>query len=120
MFKISKIPAKSAFGEPSLQFSVNGVDVDMFYGWDNCEGNKWAFCLTLKHPLINFSIDEKGGQAADISRLIGYMNAALESAGKETVGFLARAELVPAITEALKPTYLKAPTHSASDDYYGE
>jgi hypothetical protein len=119
MFTICKIPAKSALDYPSIQFRLNGICVEMFFGWDNSEGEQWKFSLTLNHPLLGFSIDENGGTVGDIARLIRDMNEELELEGVKTVGFFEMDELVPAIVEAVKPAYLNSPNHSASDDYSG-
>jgi hypothetical protein len=118
MFNVWNIPAKSALDEPSVQFKLNGVCVDLYYFWCNGEGERWHFSLTLNHPLIGFSIHENGGKVVDVARLFRDMNDELEGANR--VGFSEMDELVPAIVEALKPAYLKAPEHSASEDYYGE
>jgi hypothetical protein len=118
MFDIYKVPAKSTLDDPSIQFILNGVRVELYYCWCNGEGERWNFSLTLNHPLIGFSIHENGGKVVDISRLITDMNDELK--GPNTVSFSEMDELVPAIVEALNPAYLNAPEHSASEDYYGE
>ena len=115
---VNNIPAQSVLNEPSIEFIVNGVSVEIYYNWCNSEGKKWKFFLTLNHPLVGFSIHENGGKVEDIARIISDMNDELVEANR--VGFSEMNILLPAIVEALSPAYLNSPEHSASDDYYGE
>jgi hypothetical protein len=115
---VTNIPAQSVLDEASIEFIVNGICVEVFYCWCNGEGERWKFSLTLNHPAIGFSIHENGGKVEDITRLVMDMNDELEGANR--VGFSEMNKLLPAIVEALNPSYLNSPEHSASDDYYGE
>jgi hypothetical protein len=115
---VKNIPAQSVLDEPSIEFIVNGICVEVFYSWCNGGGKRWKFSLTLNHPAIGFSIHENGGKVEDISRIISDMNDELEGANR--VGFSEMNKLLPAIVEALNPAYLNSPEHSAGDDYYGE
>lgn len=97
----------------SVSFLLNNKLTEIFFSWENNDGEGWSFVLILNHPDCDYSLQEDGEVSRATKEILNDLADELE-VDTSFVSSLTKEILVLA-----QPLYDNSPNCTASESYYG-